>query len=1327
MLPPTARAFLCAALAFTASLPAAPAPSADPDVAALRSALIPKREVAADQFLKANPTFDGREVVIAVFDTGVDPAAAGLSVTSTGQRKLVDILDASGSGDVPTTVKRKPGADGKLAGLSGRSLVLPAGVTNPSGEYRLGLKPASELFYGDVLKRLNDRRAAARAAAASLRQAERDRGADAAKLKSAKAKAADDRSRPERDLLARTAALAALEEGKAGEEPGAVFDCVVWQDGKDWRVLVDTDEDGDLADEKILRPFGVAGEYASFGEITFTTFGVQVYENGDLLSVVTVSGNHGTHVAAIAAAHFPSERSRDGIAPGARILSIKIGDIRTGGSSYGLSETRAIALSARYKVDLMNASWGGRSFLQDGRNRSSRLYDSLIERFDILAVMSAGNNGPALGTAGNAGAEASRVLGVGAYMSTEMGRVLYQTLAASPDSAQGFTSRGPTKDGDVGVDLMAPGAAFASTSAEGLRGAEMMNGTSMASPSAVGVAALVLSAAKQQKLDASPARLRAALILGASPLPQEDELTRGSGLINAPGGWAKLQALQGQPAFGAYYDLEVDGGTFTAKGRGLLLRESIENPRRRFTARVIPYWPESVPPAARFAFESDVVLKPSVPWITAPDFVHVANGPRTLSLIVDVPPVPAGQLGSLYVARVDARLAGKPELGPVFSIPVTVIQPAPASAFKDHKLETAVDLKPAQTKRLFVAAPDGATRLRITVQHRAPDALVRRFVVQALAFAAQTHIAAFETDQNLTLEPGEERTFDLRIRPGAVAEIALAMLFSAVGDATLATKLEWIGPGLGSAPVVMPANTPWTSVDLDPFADRDVKVEAKLDRAVHVFLPETTSNLKMDEHAEFPASALTPGPARPTVLRQRFTLEFKESVSVHVLANEDYDLSDAVGGGRVTLVHESGEKLFDSLGSNSSAPGRAAVKLPKGKTIAVREFVAAEPELLASLATLPLRLAEPLKTVRPVPVRANLRDRFFGKDTTELKLAAGRQEVIFLQDKAVEDLAKHEPKPAHFLGDIQIKDTENRELARQPLVYLGGTAPSKVTNVAPKAKPVKDDRSDVEKLADSLYDSRLAFVREHRGTTDAAVLARRTEVLAALRAERPADAATAFEAALDAALAAKLAGDTWPKAKPAAPAKTDDTKPKTDDDEKPAEKTAAVSAETAAPVVALLDEARKLADPDAVARYFGAPPAIAAADAAAKPALEREKKKFTAQRDTLAKIERLRTDVLRATAQWDAAWKAFAEIKRWEPETGDKQTKAIEAAMLEQAGHLGLALDALNARIKDDPSDKKLRIQRAALYDQLGWKDQAAKERLRLAILAHQKKTADSW
>ncbi len=114
-----------------------------------------------------------------------------------------------------------------------------------------------------------------------------------------------------------------------------------------------------------------------------------------------------------------------------------------------------------------------------------------------------------------------------------------------------------------------------------------------------------------------------------------------------------------------------------------------------------------------------------------------------------------------------------------------------------------------------------------------------------------------------------------------------------------------------------------------------------------------------------------------------------------------------------------------------------------------------------------------------------------------------------------------------------------------------------------------------------------------------------------------------------------------------------------------------------------------------------------------------------AHREWAARTAKERSDVLRAAKQPDAAWTAFAEIKRWEPDP-DKQTRALEAALCEQAGLLGLALDALNARLKDEPLDRKLRTQRAALYDKLGWADFAANERLRLAVQAQQKKTADA-
>lgn len=54
-------------------------------------ALVPKKETGVTNFLVKNPSYDGRNVTIAIFDSGVDPGAPGLQVRIFGRLRKIHI------------------------------------------------------------------------------------------------------------------------------------------------------------------------------------------------------------------------------------------------------------------------------------------------------------------------------------------------------------------------------------------------------------------------------------------------------------------------------------------------------------------------------------------------------------------------------------------------------------------------------------------------------------------------------------------------------------------------------------------------------------------------------------------------------------------------------------------------------------------------------------------------------------------------------------------------------------------------------------------------------------------------------------------------------------------------------------------------------------------------------------------------------------------------------------------------------------------------------------------------------------------------------------
>ncbi len=1277
------------------------------DLEQMRSALIPKREVGADAFLAENPNYDGRGVIIAIFDTGVDPSAQDLQITTTGERKIVDIIDGSGAGDVKMSDPISPNDEDFLEGLSGVELKLPAEVTNPSGEFRVGVKLAREMFDRSVLARLEENIQSAWSAELSVKRQAEESEVDEA-LESALEKAAADRSREELNLIALHEAKKALDDNYATSGPGVVYDCVLWHDGEHWRVVVDTNRNGDLGDDEQLRPFGVAGEYDRFDEFTNATFGVQVYEQGRLLSIVTTGDPHGTHVASIAAGHDPEMPSRNGIAPGARIVSVQIGDVRTWGSSYGIGERRALAAVARLGVDMTNISFGGSSTYQDGSDLFSEVMNRMVYSYDILTVMSAGNEGPALSTAGSAGAEADFVLGVGAYASEEMGKALYTTIKDSPDAAFQFTSRGPTKDGDIGVDIMAPGAAWASMSSETVRSAAMYSGTSMAAPSATGVAALVLSAARQNDLSPRPALLRNALMRGSSPIPGEGVFTTGAGLVNANGAWAKLQELAAYPEFDMFYKAEVTGGTFVDEGRGVYLRQSIDELQRKARADIGPLWAESTSLPERSEFEADYVLKAADDWIEVADFVHLANDSERVRFIMNLPEQTELEQanGGLLTSRIDGLVAGAEELGPVFSVPITVVRPAADEVFSDNKLETSINLSPAVTARRFFRVPEGMHKLHVTARHRADDTIMRGFMMQAVSVGAETPYSAYQEEEWAWLDEGEEFSMTADVLPGAVVELAINQFFTSVGSAEIELELEWLGVGMSSNAIAIDPNQDYHGIEFVSPRDLDVSVEAELTDAVLVTLPRATEVFFSDERGKRPPTPMVPHPELDEDIRLTYEVEFEEETSARLLPPLDYDAFEAFSGWRYRVLHESGKLLHQNFGGR-----RGELTFPAGKSTVVTEISTLFSLDLERFKALPLRIAVPLDPAISLPVFENEKSVLHGGPTTNVELERGRQEILFLKNTAVEATKDLSPSPAYLRGEVTFSTQDDDEIVAVPLHAFAGEFPSEVTDQEPEAKPKDELQTPVETLNEEVHELHMAFVREHRLSTDFEIGSRRAALLDSMQAERPEDPAPLIERSIEGAILAGLASDGWGKLPEEEEAGDDPDSDAEDGKEEPFVKTVPSEQQ----VLAWLAQAEALSDADGISRFFGAKPVALPGDLATRDEIAAEEKIWKEKREALATVVRLRTDIHRAAGRMEEAWLSWAELHRWEPEQHD-DSEALLSVLYADAGLMGLALEALNKRISDDPLNAKLLEERIELYRELGWDRHAEAEERALAV-----------
>ncbi|MFI5235531.1 MAG: S8 family serine peptidase [Gemmatimonadales bacterium] len=451
-----------------------------PPAEAYARGLMPLASTGVLNFRRAHPTWDGRGVLIAILDSGIDPGVPGLALATTGEPKLLELRDFSGEGRVPLTRIAPAGDSVSFGGrtLGGFSRVLTVNGVGPwyAGvvrELSLGDGPAADLNWNGVV--------------------------------------------------------------------GDTLLVVVTRASDGWVLFADTDGDGSLRNEHPIHDYQLAREtfgWAPPGHAPALHLAVNLREQrGEpVLDLFFDTSGHGTHVAGIAAGHdLYGIPGFDGVAPGAQVIGLKIADdahgaISTTGAMLQALDYAITFAAARQMPLVINLSFGVGNE-REGTARIDRLFDSVLALHPgVTFTISAGNDGPGLSTLGFPGS-ASRAISVGATLPRPF-------FARDPgaDVLAYFSSRG----GEIAKpDLVTPGVAF-STVPAWHRGMEVLQGTSMAAPHAAGLVALLVSALTERREPIEARRLRQALMVTAQPLAGFTVLDQGSGVPDVGRAWTWL-------------------------------------------------------------------------------------------------------------------------------------------------------------------------------------------------------------------------------------------------------------------------------------------------------------------------------------------------------------------------------------------------------------------------------------------------------------------------------------------------------------------------------------------------------------------------------------------------------------------------------------------------------------------------------------------------------------------------------------------------------------------------------------------------------------------
>ena len=440
-----------------------------------------------ENFIAEHPEYDGRGTIVFIFDTGVDIGVPGMTRTSTGEVKVIDVRDFTGQGDIKFYEADIEEEDDIYYFMNEDMDYKVKGANN------LSFKGADdEYFIGAINEKL---------------------------------------------WLNSGSGIDDMNGNLKKNDDFFFVTFKVSDNGEEyWVVYLDTDSDGDLSDESPLRDYHVKQDMFSIRNesgLDQLHMGLNVFPERMVVNFHFDDGGHGSHCAGIAAGSKIGGVEFNGVAPGAQVISCKLGNNNfSGGATVTGSMKQCFIFAdsvsrATEKPCVVNMSFGIGSEIEEHSEMEKYINDLVDENPYLYLCLSNGNEGPGISTVGLP-STSRKVFSSGAVLTKEVAQDLYGSPLQS-DRILYFSSRGAEV---AKPDVVSPGACTSTVPNWGNR--DRFWGTSMASPYTAGVMALLTGAIKKEFPDVKIPSLLLfnAVRESAVEMPGYDPADQGGGYIN---------------------------------------------------------------------------------------------------------------------------------------------------------------------------------------------------------------------------------------------------------------------------------------------------------------------------------------------------------------------------------------------------------------------------------------------------------------------------------------------------------------------------------------------------------------------------------------------------------------------------------------------------------------------------------------------------------------------------------------------------------------------------------------------------------------------------